>query len=284
MNIHTLVPIAFIAAAAHALHAAPDAYAYGANTGWINCNTGNGVYVGDFILSGSMYSANLGWISMGDGTPANGYAYSNASAGDFGVNQDGLGNLSGYAYSANTGWINFGWATVNDPNRPRFSLATGAFAGFAYSANTGWINLGTGYLAVGQVTRTDSDGDGMDDAWESANFGNLTTAGIGSDFDGDGQSDAAESIAGTGPKAVDDYLRITSLTPLDSGLTQTSVVFSSNEKRLYRIEHCTDLATWSDSGLGTFSPDNGPTTEKTFTVPGSTSRFYRVVSVRPINP
>jgi hypothetical protein len=45
---------------------------------------------------------------------------------------------------------------------------------------------------------TDTDGDGMDDAWEIAHFGNLDRDGTG-DFDGDGISDLDEFLAGTDP-------------------------------------------------------------------------------------
>ncbi len=48
------------------------------------------------------------------------------------------------------------------------------------------------------VTFVDSDGDGMDDAWESARFGDLSHDGMG-DTDGDGVSDLAEYKTGTNP-------------------------------------------------------------------------------------
>ncbi|MBK8479502.1 MAG: hypothetical protein IPL39_25455 [Opitutaceae bacterium] len=121
-------------------------FAYGANVGWVNVQPqrGAGIYVdaNETFFAGYIYGANIGWISMGDGTPVNGYSYSNSTAGDFGVNNDGAGNLSGYAYGANIGWINFGWAGLGDPNRPRFDLDDGEFHGYAYSANCGWVNLG----------------------------------------------------------------------------------------------------------------------------------------------
>ena len=69
-------------------------------------DTNNGAVIGEYVCSGYIYSANVGWINLGSGSPANGIRYQNNSAADFGVNQDGLGNLSGYAYGANIGWIN----------------------------------------------------------------------------------------------------------------------------------------------------------------------------------
>ncbi|MGY4532098.1 Ca2+-binding RTX toxin-like protein [Pseudomonas sp. TE3786] len=52
----------------------------------------------------------------------------------------------------------------------------------------------------------DNDGDGMDDAWEQQQFGNLDRDGTG-DFDGDGISDVDEFDQGSDPKTVE-------LTPL----------------------------------------------------------------------
>src|SRR5579872_2956935 len=84
-------------------------YAYAANLGWVDwvADTNNGAVIGEYVCSGYLYSANVGWINLGSGSPANQIQYQNNSATDFGVNQDGLGNLSGYAYGANIGWINF---------------------------------------------------------------------------------------------------------------------------------------------------------------------------------
>ncbi len=45
----------------------------------------------------------------------------------------------------------------------------------------------------------DSDGDGLNDAWEMANFGTLARDGTG-DWDGDGLSDRAEYLQGTSPR------------------------------------------------------------------------------------
>ena len=42
----------------------------------------------------------LSGTGLGSGAPANGIQYQNNSAGDFGVNRDGLGNLRGHAWGA----------------------------------------------------------------------------------------------------------------------------------------------------------------------------------------
>ncbi len=262
-------------------------FAYGANIGWVNVQPqrANHIYVdaGESFFSGYIYGANVGWISLGDGTPDNGFSYSNTAAGDFGVNHDGTGNLSGYAYGTNIGWINFGWAGLGDPNRPHFDLDDGEFHGFAYSANCGWVNLGAGRLYVQAILRTDSDGDGIDDAWEMQWFGTLTTAGLGTDHDGDGQSDASEHVADTDPTNRADFLKIVSHT-YAGGQTQVTLQFTSQPSRRYRLHHSTDLVTWNDSGLGEFNPDTGATTTKVFSYTGNARHFFRAVAVLPLTP
>ena len=87
----------------------PNRYAYGANVGWMDWrgDTNNGAVIGEYVCKGRIYAANVGWINLGSGTPADGISYQNLAAGDFGVNNDGLGNLRGYAWGANIGWLNF---------------------------------------------------------------------------------------------------------------------------------------------------------------------------------
>ena len=265
-------------------------FAYAANAGWINFrhdqpSSPNGIVFGDYFVSGFAYGANFGWMDLGDGTPANGIQYQNNSATDGGVNHDGLGNLSGFAYGANVGWINFGWATLGDVNRPRVNLLTGAFNGYAYSANIGWINLGAGYLVTDTMTFTDTDGDGIADAWEFTFFGNLTTATATTDFDKDGATDKSEYISGTTPNDGNDYFKIISST-YSGGFTQATVVFTTKATRLYQLETSNDLGVspdvWTNSALGTFAPDAGTTTTKIISWPGTAKKFIRAVAVKPL--
>ena len=116
-----------------------NSYAYGANFGWMDCvaDTNNGAVIGDFTCSGYIYSANVGWIYLGSGSPANGIQYQNNSASNFGVNNDGFGNLNGYAWGANIGWITFEQTYGN----PKVNMLTGQLSGYAWSANCGWISL-----------------------------------------------------------------------------------------------------------------------------------------------
>jgi hypothetical protein len=121
---------------------AGHADSWSANTGFWNWrpSAADGVNIGPNFCAGYIYAANVGWIKMGVGTPANGTAYSNTSANDFGVNCSpgavDQKNLRGFAYGANIGWVNFE-ATGN----PRVILSTGRLRGYLWSANCGWINL-----------------------------------------------------------------------------------------------------------------------------------------------
>lgn len=280
-------PLAFLAGllALSSAALAQNRLAYGANIGWIDFapDAGASVHVGESFLSGHAHSANCGWIHFGD-TPDNGVSYANIRPPDIGVNHDGCGTLSGFAYGANIGWINFGWTADNsDPNRPWFDLTTGQFHGFAYSANCGWINLGAGYLAIDRIEHPDADGDGIDDIWEHKWFGDLTTAGVGTDADGDGQSDAAEYAADTDPLQASDFLRIVSHS-YANGHTEVTLVFTTQPSRLYQLQHSTDLVTWSDSGLGTFAPDPDGKTTRTFSFSGTARHFFRACAVLPLTP
>ena len=272
-----------------------NSYAWGANIGWTNWRPSltDGVMIGEFICSGYIYGANVGWIHVGDGTPDNNIQYSNTSATDYGVNygidpaQPGFATLRGFAYGANIGWINF-----EAQGNPRVRFSDGALEGYAYSANCGWINLGdptqhnlfTDTIAMG----TDSDGDGIADAFEYQYFSGLGPTAT-SDSDGDGVSDLDEYLEGTNPTVFGDRLRIISLSP-NSGGTSTPITWTSTTGRLYIIETTTDLLVdmlnedWSDSSLGTITPDAGTQTTRTVTASSSTKRFFRVKAMRPLSP
>src|SRR5208337_5158283 len=119
---------------------AANKYAWGPNLGWLDWSggagqTATGAVIGAYVCSGYIYSANVGWINLGGGSPSNGIQYQNNSATDFGVNQDGLGNLRGYAYGANIGWINF----EQTYGAPKINMITGQMSGYVWSANCGWI-------------------------------------------------------------------------------------------------------------------------------------------------
>src|ERR1019366_6222539 len=126
-------------------------------------DTNSGAVIGEYVCAGYFYSANVGWINLGGGSPTNGIQYQNLSATDFGVNQDGLGNLRGYAYGANIGWINF-----ETNGAPKVNLATGQLSGYVWSANCGWISLSNAVAFVQTDTLSSGamDTNGLPIAWE----------------------------------------------------------------------------------------------------------------------
>ena len=134
-------------------------YSWGENIGWMNWKpsyggTDYGVTVYNECLTGYIWAENAGWIKLGDTSCAGGdccqtgttKGYENDSnstdndgdgvADDWGVNNDGSGNLSGYAWGENVGWISFSSAyhqvVINE---------SGEFTGYAWGENIGWINM-----------------------------------------------------------------------------------------------------------------------------------------------
>ena len=271
----------FTAPAATTINAA-NHYAYAANLGWVDArgDVTSGAVIGEFVCSGSLYAANVGWISLGGGAPTNGIQYQNLSAGDFGVNQDGLGNLTGFAYGANIGWVNF-----ESNGAPQVDLLTGKLSGSVYSANCGWISLSNAvaFVQTDSITQgADTDGDGIPDAWERQNFANqLNIATATSDSDGDGFSDLSEYLAGTSPTNAASLLKITSLTR-GAPVNNTKLNWNAVATRFYAVQTNSSLSSlvWGDFSA---SPTLGLNTAS-FTDTTSTNRFYRIRAFRPLTP
>jgi hypothetical protein len=266
-----------------------NAYAYGANIGWVNAfaDGTNGAVIGQFYCTGYIYSANVGWISLGTSNgPANGYAYSNISSNDWGVNNvGGSGQLAGTAYGANIGWITF----EQTYGLPQVNLHNGNLTGYAYSANVGWISLSNSFA----VLQTDSispgpldgNGSGLPIAWELEYFG-TTNINPNADPDGDGMSNLQEYLAGTNPNDPKNTLRITAVSANTIGSTAT-LTWTSVPSRLYYVEERTNLTTgaWATNlTLGVVSPDVGSTTTRSLTDSAVTKRFFRVQAVVPLSP
>jgi hypothetical protein len=226
--------------------------AYAANAGWLDWRPDgtNGVAVGEFICSGFIHGANVGWIHLGDGTPANGVRYANTDGADCGVNHDGLGNLRGLAWSANLGWVNF-----ENTGAPKFDLLTGRFSGHVWSANAGWISLtnASAHIQTEHLApATDSDDDGIPDAWEIVHTNGLTPFHSASDSDGDGVSDLREYLAGTHPLNPSSNLVAVTEPVSGVGPSPMKVSWTAMPGRVYRVEMRNDLrpeTPWVDAGL-----------------------------------
>jgi hypothetical protein len=257
-------------------------HAYGANVGWMDAraNAANGTVIGEYVCSGYIYAANVGWIHLGDGTPDNGIQYLNNSGTDYGVNHDGTGNLRGYGYGANIGWVHF-----ESTGDPRVDLATGNLSGYAWGANVGWIGLSSAYAFVQTDVLqpgTDSDVDGIADAWEYGHTNTLAAlADGGSDADGDGVPDVDEYGADTDPFDVGDFLAITDFM-VDA--TTNWVTWPVKATRLYTLQHTLDLNTgtvWTATSSPFIPPADMDVLEE---VPGvaDTNRFYRIEATVPL--
>jgi hypothetical protein len=262
---------------------AANKYAYGANIGWINAyaDGANGAVIGDYYCMGYLYAANVGWINLGNGTPANGIQYQNNFASDFGVNQDGLGNLRGYAWGANIGWINF-----ENTGAPKVDLATGNLSGYVWSANCGWISLSNAFAHVQTDTLWPGPlaQNGLPIPWLLSYFG-TTNVNPNADPTGKGMTIGQDYVAGTDPNDTNSVLRITAGSFAPGG-TNVSLTWDSVPTRFYYLQKNVDIgtATWTDSGLGLIAPSGGTSTTDGFTDTSAPNRFYRVQAVLPLSP
>lgn len=127
-------------------------------------------------------------------------------------------------------------------------------------------------MASTPSTNADSDGDGIPDAWEQSNFGNLSTANATSDNDGDGASDYFEWLSRTNPKN-----RASLLTAEihDAGSAVPMVMFPSVSGVSYRIERSLNLGAWTS--IGTVAGTGGQIHYQDTTLPAGSRRvFYRL--------
>jgi hypothetical protein len=120
----------------------------------------------------------------------------------------------------------------------------------------------------------DSDGDGLDDAWEQIHFGSLTNAGIGTDRDLDGFTDFSEFLAGTNPTNAASRLELVETTTVPTG-SGVVIRWQSASNRVYSVSRSTNLLagfTVLASGVTAAPPEN----VWTDAVPPEAAGHYRI--------
>ena len=130
----------------------------------------------------------------------------------------------------------------------------------------------TGVLVIGAVL-VSTAGDGIPDAWKTAN-GFSTSANIAViDSDGDGATNLQEYLAGTNPKSAASKLGVTSFAMPSA--REFDITWPGVAGKIYRVTASSDLATWTQtgpnilcvtSGIQSFALDPG----------GSTKLFIRI--------
>jgi len=143
-----------------------EKYAWGTNVGWINfLPSDGGVTIYTDHLEGYAWSENVGWIRLGTYNSGGSHTYENTSNTNYGINNDGEGNLSGYAWGTNVGWINF------NPSNGGVAIAmepAGAMSGYAWAENIGWIHFANSAAVTYQVATITDNSLPVELAWFKA--------------------------------------------------------------------------------------------------------------------
>ena len=154
-------------------------------------------------------------------------------------------------------------------------------ASVALEVGTNVINV-SGSNSVGTVTNvsvavvrlvSDTDGDGIPDAWEAQYFTNLTTAGSATDSDGDGMSDRNEFLAGSAPNDSNSLLKATSVS--GGAIAGTLVQWQSHSNKSYVISRSENLPT-GFTGIGSNIAATPPLNVYTDSVSTNALRAYRI--------
>lgn len=116
-----------------------EQYGWSENIGWLNAepSAGSGMQVTGKKVTGWVWGENIGWINLScenNGT---------CTSANYGVVNDGAGNLSGFAWGENVGWINFDPEVPGDTsNTYKVTLdSSGYLSGWAWGENIGWIHF-----------------------------------------------------------------------------------------------------------------------------------------------
>lgn len=188
----------------------------------------------------------------------------------FSNNAPGNGNGTGFIGAINGVATNGSGAAAFSTTLPVAVPAGKAVTAIATNISTGDSSEFSNPVIV---TTTDTDNDGMPDAYETANGLSAATHDTAADADGDGASNLAEYLAGTDPRNGADFFRAISVTRSGNSL---ALKFRVTPGRNYQILESTTLAAGSWRIL--FPARNTTGNELEVTAPFSTgSRFYRAL-------
>jgi hypothetical protein len=195
------------------------------------------------------------------------------------------------ATSINLGAATVSWSVVSGPING-ISAAGLATAGSVYEHTPATVHgsfqsrVATLGLLVRNVGNDDYGmyaGDGLDDAWQVAQFGhNNPNAGPGGDPDGDGQNTGYEYVAGTLPLDGTSYFQLW-IESVPGQPTHRNLVFSPRVSgRTYVPEFTLDLGSGIFDKLDGFSTtDIGPTRTITDVNATEPTKLYRVRITMP---
>ena len=128
-------------------------------------------------------------------------------------------------------------------------------------------------LLTGGPVNPDTDGDGVEDAWEQLYFTNLTSVTTTSDFDGDGFIDLHEFLAGTDPLSPTSLLKAVSVSNATAGAW--IVRWQSASNRVYRLSRAADLFSGFEP-IASNLPAVPPVNVYTDAAPTNAVQTYRV--------
>ncbi len=126
---------------------------------------------------------------------------------------------------------------------------------------------------------TSGDGDNLWDGWEQKYLGGTGVSDGAIDSDGDGDTDAEEFASGSDPldRADSFHVMEQAVSPVDGRVTLRFTTNDDVGSRRYRICYTEDLTTtapWQELPMGSFAPDTGDFTEKTFNAPGDGDAYF----------
>jgi hypothetical protein len=137
------------------------------------------------------------------------------------------------------------WLAITNAAPGQYTLQYGDVPYYATPASqTDTLVAGGTITFIGNYTFADANTNGMSDAWEASQFGEVSLGRTQTtDTDGDGATDYAEFVGGTDPGNAIDYLRLNA--PLFEPGGNLRFTWTSSRGRSYRLLWSPDLQTWT---------------------------------------